>query len=216
MNRSEEDYIKTIYELSINHENKIIKNTEIAENLGFTDQSVNEMVKKLSKKGYLEFIPYKGVILTNEGNKEAIRMIRAHRVWEVFLMTNLGYAWQEVHSQAELLEHAGNDDLIDRLYDYLDKPKYCGHGNPIPDQNGKIANVFKKALYLFNENETFTLKRVLDVKDLLIYLDDKNIHINQTFKIIEKNSFDDSIKLVGNDSVEYIITSKISKMLFGI
>ncbi|VEU79711.1 metal-dependent transcriptional regulator [Haploplasma axanthum] len=215
MNRAEEDYIKTIYELSINNDSKIIKNIDIAESLGFTDQSVNEMVKKLSVKGFLEFIPYKGVKLTEKGVKQAVRLIRAHRVWEVFLMDYLNYSWQEVHEQAEFLEHAGNDELIERLYLFLDKPKYCGHGNPIPSHDGTLSTVFKKSLFEFNVNDKFTLKRVLDVKELLSFLDEQNLKIDDSFIIQEKNEFSGYTKLV-KDSQEYIITNKIAKMLFGI
>ncbi|MDY0276606.1 MAG: metal-dependent transcriptional regulator [Acholeplasma sp.] len=214
MNRSEEDYIKTIYELSINTDNNIIKNNDIAENLGFTDQSVNEMIKKLSSKGFVEFIPYKGVLLTKKGKDEAIRLIRAHRVWEVFLMNNLGYSWKDVHEQAEFLEHAGNSDLVERLYAFLNEPAYCAHGNPIPSLDGKIAPTFKKSLYYFNVGDTFTLKRVLDIKDLLTFLDEQGFKIDDTFRVIEKNEFSGYLK-IKKENAEYIITNKIAKMLFG-
>lgn len=213
MNRSEEDYIKTIYELLVNSNQEIIKNTEIAEAMGFTDQSVNEMVKKLSKKEYLEFIPYKGVKLTSEGKLQAIRLIRAHRVWEVFLMDHLKYSWHEVHEQAEFLEHAGNKELVDRLYQYLGSPKYCGHGNPIPTYDGKIVNVYNKSLLSHNIGETFQLKRVLDDKSLLTFLDQHNICIDDTFTVTSKDDFSGFLKLVSEDK-EYIITNKIAKMLF--
>lgn len=213
MNRSEEDYIKTIYELQVNNNNELIKNTEIAESMGFTDQSVNEMVKKLAGKNLLEFIPYKGVKLTNEGKMQAIRLIRAHRVWEVFLMTHLNYSWQEVHEQAEFLEHAGSDDLVNRLHNFLGSPKYCGHGNPIPSFDGKISNIYRKPLYDYGVNETFVLKRVLDNKELLLFLDKENIKINDEFIVTYKDDFSGFIKMK-NSAKEYIITNKISKMLF--
>lgn len=216
MNRSEEDYIKTIYELQINNNVELVKNVDIAESMGFTDQSVNEMIKKLALKDLVEFIPYKGVKLTELGNKQAIRLIRAHRVWEVFLMEHLNYSWQEVHEQAEFLEHSGNDELIDRLFNYLGKPKYCGHGNPIPTYDGLITNIYTKSLFDTSINEEFILKRVLDNVDLLKYLDHENISINDTLLVTYKDNFSGYIKIINKlTNTEYIITNKISKMLFG-
>lgn len=215
MNRSEEDYIKTIYELLINENTKLVKNTEIAEAMGFTDQSVNEMIKKLSTKGFVNFKPYKGVNLTEKGRLQAIRLIRAHRVWEVFLMKHLNYSWQEVHEQAEFLEHAGSDELIDRLYEFIGKPKYCGHGNPIPSYEGNMENIYDKQLISFDIGNSFTLKRVLDNKELLEYLDQHNFKIDDQFIIVSKDIFGGFMKLTKNNN-EYVITNKIAKKLFGL
>lgn len=215
MNRSEEDYIKTIYELSINNNDELVKTNEIAEALGFTDQSVNEMIKKLSKKGFLSFFPYKGISLTEKGNKEAVRMIRAHRIWEVFLMKNLDYRWNEVHDIAEQLEHIGNDDFINRLFNYIGSPEYCSHGNPIPTENGTIKNTpYTKSLSEFEVNDIFVLKRVLDNKNLLIYLNEKNININDLIKIIEKDDYSGYIKVLINNK-EHIFTNKVTKSIYG-
>lgn len=214
MNRAEEDYIKSIYELSINQDSKTIKTSDISERLGFTDQSVNEMIKRLEKKGFLTYTPYKGVELTNDGNIEAIRLIRAHRVWEVFLSKHLAFNWKEVHNEAELLEHAGSKELIDRLYDFIGRPKHCGHGNPIPDNNGKITSIYNKSLYQYDKGDTFSLKRVLDQKDLLHHLDEINISIGDEFIIIEKDTFNKLIKIKKDKNV-LVISNKVAKMLFG-
>ena len=93
LNRAEEDYIKTIYELTIQKDVRIVKTNQISEYFSYTDQSVNEMNKKLNNKKLFKFIPYKGISLTSKGKKEAIRMIRAHRIWEVFLTDKLGFSW---------------------------------------------------------------------------------------------------------------------------
>src|SRR5690554_7083652 len=114
MHRSEEDYLKAIYEISVNTESNLVKSVDVAETLGFTVQSVNEKIKRLDSKGYVNFIPYKGVELTKKGLEESIRMVRAHRIWEVFLMEKVGYSWHEVHEEAEDLEHAASDKLIER------------------------------------------------------------------------------------------------------
>lgn len=212
MHRSEEDYLKAIYEISVNMESNLVKSVDVAETLGFTVQSVNEKIKRLDSKGYVNFIPYKGVELTKKGLEESIRMVRAHRIWEVFLMEKLGYSWHEVHEEAEDLEHAASDKLIEKIYNLIGRPKYCGHGNPIPSFDGKIENIYKKSLFEFEENNNFVLKRVFDNKKLLIELNKKDIKINDNFNILSIN--DKHIVLVKNNT-KYIITIAQSKMLFG-
>ncbi|MFA7038467.1 MAG: metal-dependent transcriptional regulator, partial [Bacilli bacterium] len=93
MHRGEEDYIKYIYKLTIEANKNIVKNNILSELLGYTNQSVNEMVKRLVKKELVEFIPYKGVRLTQNGIVEAKRLVRNHSLWEVFLVNKLGYSW---------------------------------------------------------------------------------------------------------------------------
>lgn len=215
MNRSEEDYIKTIYELSINKEVNIIKTSEISDRLGFTDQSVNEMIKRLAAKDFLSYIPYKGVTLSPKGHDEAVRLIRAHRVWEVFLSKFLNFNWEEVHDEAERLEHVGSNDLIDRLYKFIGEPKYCGHGNPIPNNDGLITNEYKRSLYEYQKGDSFVLKRVLDNKELLFHLDEMNINIGDTLIIDEKDNFNNLIKITNGNS-DLVVSNKVAKMLFSI
>ena len=96
-------------------------------------------------KKYVSFIPYKGISLTKKGVEIAITLVRKHRIWEVFLTKKLNFLWSDVHADAEMLEHAASDKVIDELYKYLGEPKYCQHGNPIPDkkwQYGKRLNHF--------------------------------------------------------------------------
>src|SRR5690554_1475266 len=212
MHRSEEDYLKAIYEISVNTESNLVKSVDIAETLGFTVQSVNEKIKRLDSKGYVNFIPYKGVELTKKGLEESIRMVRAHRIWEVFLMEKLGYSWHEVHEEAEDLEHAASDKLIERIYNLIGRPKYCGHGNPIPSFDGKIENIYKKSLFEFDLGSNFILKRVFDNKKLLIDLNKKDIKINDEFNVLSKN---DKVIIIVKNNIEYTITNNQSKMLFG-
>lgn len=212
MHRSEEDYLKAIYEISVNTESNLVKSVDVAETLGFTVQSVNEKIKRLDSKGYVNFIPYKGVELTKKGLEESIRMVRAHRIWEVFLMEKLGYSWHEVHEEAEDLEHAASDKLIEKIYNLIGRPKYCGHGNPIPSFKGQIENIYKKSLFEFDLGSNFILKRVFDNKKLLIDLNKKDIKINDEFNVLSKN---DKVIIIVKNNIEYTITNNQSKMLFG-
>ncbi len=214
LNRAEEDYIKAIYELTIQNEIDLVKSNEISEYFGYSDQSVNEMIKKLNQKKLVNFIPYKGISLTSKGKKEAIRMIRAHRIWEVFLTDKLGFSWEKVHEDAERLEHATSKEVINSLYEYIGKPNYCQHGNPIPDEKGNIKKSAIFSLFQCEVGQKFKITRVLDFKALLIYLNQENIKLNDEIEIIEKDIFNGIIK-IRHHSGHITLSLKTAKMLFG-
>ena len=212
-NRAEEDYIKAIYELTVERNQDLIKTNELAERFGFTDQSVNEMIKKLATKHLIEFYPYRGVELTSIGKKLATKMIRAHRLWEVFLNKKLGFSWEDVHPDAEILEHASSDDLLLRLESFLGNPKYCQHGNPIPDQNGISEPAFYQTMLDVPVGESFEIKRVLDAKELLIYLNERQIKLYDKYKIIDKDDFN-RLLTIKSDLIKHIISYHTAKMIF--
>jgi DtxR family transcriptional regulator, Mn-dependent transcriptional regulator len=214
MNRAEEDYIKTIYELTIEKKQSLIKTNELSERFGFTDQSVNEMIKRLEQKKLISFIPYKGVSLTNKGKEVAIRMIRSHRIWEVFLTEKLGFPWESVHEDAEMLEHAASPLVLEKLYDYLGEPKYCQHGNPIPDLEGKMEETTHLSLDETSPNDLFEVMRVLDHKELLTYMNQQNMRLHDRYTIIEKDPFTGLIK-IQKDQETKTLSLKIAKMIFG-
>lgn len=201
MYRSEEDYLKSIYELSIEQNKTQVKTVELVEVLGYSDQSVNEKIKKLVAKDYVVFEPYKGVSLTSKGKDEAIRMVRAHRVWEVFLMKELGFSWLDLHGDAEELEHASSDKVISKLYDYLERPQYCHHGNPIPDLNGQIPKLATHSLLEKEIGDNFVIKRVLDQKELLMYLMELDLSLDSELVVVDKNDFAKEMKVSVGDRI---------------
>ena len=213
MYRSEEDYLKQIYELSIEQGRQQIKTSELSEHMGFSDQSVNEKVKKLVHKDYLIFEPYKGITLTQKGIDEAIRMVRAHRLWEVFLYKELNFPWMALHDDAEELEHASRPQIIEALYHYLSEPQYCHHGNLIPNLEGGVSDIAKKQLFEMEVGDTFVVNRVMDKHDLLIFLDGVGIKIGTSLTVLDKNEFAGYF-LVEIDGDEHQITVPISKMIF--
>jgi len=215
MNRAEEDYIKTIYELTVEKKVALIKSNDIADRFGFTDQSVNEMIKKLEKKHLVSFVPYKGISLTKKGKDVAIRMIRAHRIWEVFLTEKLGFSWENVHEDAEMLEHATSPEVLEKLYHFLGQPDYCQHGNPIPDIHGKMKDPVVFALSDTKPNQVFELLRVIDHKDLLIYLNQYHLKLHDRFVILERDDFNGVLKIEKESKETIILTLKTAEMLFG-
>lgn len=214
MNRAEEDYIKVIYELIIEKQETLVKTNDLVERFGYTDQSVNEMIKKLESKQLVVFYPYKGLELTKKGREVAIRMVRAHRIWEVFLTEKLGFSWEHVHEDAEMLEHASSELVLRRLYDYLGKPAFCQHGNPIPDFDGNMKETFTLSLSEVEQNASFRLKRVLDSKALLVYLDTQGIKLDQVFKVLKHDAFNGVMTILSNQQT-HVISIKTAKMLFG-
>src|SRR3989441_5419870 len=133
---SVEDYLKVIYHLS--NQGGFAATSDIAAMLEVAPPSVSGMVKRLSETGLIEHVPYRGVQLTAQGRRAALRMIRRHRLLELYLTQHLGYDWGGVHAEAERLEHAVSDELIDRMARALGKPPYDPHGDPIPTPAGGI------------------------------------------------------------------------------
>lgn len=139
LSRSVEDYLKAIYHLS--ERGEVASTSSIAELLTVQPASVSGMVRKLAESGLLEHVPYRGVRLTDHGKREALRVLRRHRVLESYLKTRLGYSWDNVHREAERLEHAASDELIDRMEAALEHPQHDPHGAPIPTRGGEIETV---------------------------------------------------------------------------
>jgi DtxR family transcriptional regulator, Mn-dependent transcriptional regulator len=136
LTRSVEDYLKVIYHLS--SQGGFAATTDIATMLEVAPPSVSGMVKRLSETGLIEHVPYRGVQLTAQGRRAALRMIRRHRILELYLTQALAFDWGGVHAEAERLEHAVSDDLIERMANALGHPQYDPHGDPIPTAAGEI------------------------------------------------------------------------------
>lgn len=214
MNPAAEDYLKMIYEMSGGNLSQPVKLSELAERFGYTVQSVNEMVRRIQDKGLLAFMPYKGVTLTDAGLKEAVRMIRVHRVWEVFLSEKLHLRWDELHEEAEQLEHATSPLVLEKLYTYLGEPKYCNHGNPIPNQLGEMAPRADGHLYDAPVGQRFMIQRVLDHKPLLAHLYERGLSLGDELIIIDKDTLNGLIHVKKADSI-HVLGKSVATMIFG-
>jgi DtxR family Mn-dependent transcriptional regulator len=138
LSRSVEDYLKAIYGLC--EAGAAASTSAIAEALDIQPASVTGMVKRLAESGLLEHVPYRGVRLTENGAREALAVLRRHRILETYLCERLGYSWDDVHGEAERLEHAASDDLIDKMAAALEFPRHDPHGAPIPTRTGDIES----------------------------------------------------------------------------
>ncbi|MDP3910200.1 MAG: metal-dependent transcriptional regulator [Gemmatimonadales bacterium] len=136
LTRSVEDYLKSIFHLT--NQGGFATTSDIAAMLEIAPPSVSGMVKRLSETGLIEHVPYRGVQLTPQGRRAALQMIRRHRILEVYLTQQLGYDWGDVHEEAERLEHAVSEKLIEKMAGALGDPRYDPHGAPIPTAAGDI------------------------------------------------------------------------------
>ena len=196
MSPNKEDYIKAIH--SLNGTNEVVSNKSIANELSVSAASVTDMNTRLVKRGLVTHTPYKGVKLTVKGTQVANQLLRKHRIWEVFLYEKLGFKWDEIHNEADRLEHASSDKLIQRLNEFLDYPKYDPHGGMIPNLDGTMdkQNSPLISLTAIQIGDRFIVKEVPDedVK-LLHYLFDKGFSINDKYQLIDANTYDGMITI---------------------
>jgi DtxR family Mn-dependent transcriptional regulator len=191
---SEENYLKSVFKLS--EKDKSVSTNDLAQSLGTTPASVSDMVKKLSEKKLLAHQPYKGVKLTQAGKKIALDIVRKHRLWEVFLTQTLEMKWDSVHEIAEQLEHIQSQDLIRKLDAFLGYPRFDPHGDPIPDENGKIEERKTILLGEAKKGAVLLLAGVLtDNSDFLQYLDQQQVRIGSRLTVLEILPFDKSVSL---------------------
>lgn len=174
-----EDYLKCIYQY--NGLKDYVSNKKISIHLGIKPPSVTEMFNRLEKESYIIIKPYKGAMLTEKGKKEVIRIVRRHRLIECFLIKSLGYRWDEVHQEAEILEHKVSDLFIERLDKMLDYPTYCPHGAIIP--RGEIIEEEVQEITKLQIGNSFILQKVQDEVPLLTYLYEQNIKIGDELLI---------------------------------
>lgn len=213
LSQTEENYLKAIYSLFI-IVNKPVSTNKIAEKLKTKASSVTDMIKKLADKGLVDYVKYQGVSLTVDGKAVAIRVIRKHRLWEVFLVRHLGFKWDEVHEVAEQLEHVKSVKLTDSLDAFLDFPRYDPHGDPIPDSDG---NMVKRNIALLSSLKNGDETKIVGVKDsssaFLKYLDNVDIKLGAKIKVLHKEGFDNSMMLEVDDQ-KISISQQISSNLY--
>jgi DtxR family transcriptional regulator, Mn-dependent transcriptional regulator len=209
---SEENYLKAIYHLQ--EGGGKVNTNALAEKLNAKAASITDMMKKLSAKGLLNYTPYYGFSLSNDGKKTALHIIRRHRLWEYFLSQKLGFSWEEVHQLAEELEHVSSKALIDRLDEYLGFPSYDPHGDPIPDSKGKLATRNNLPLPLLPKNRAAEVCQVTNQSaEMLELLKHKNIGIGTKLEVKKHFPFDQSFELKVK-SKTVTISEQLAKNIF--
>ena len=139
-----EDYLKAIYDLE--RDTQPAATNDIAERLAISPASVSGMMRRLAEQGLITHEPYRGARLTDDGRRAALRTLRRHRILECYLTEVLGYPWDRVHDEAERLEHAASEELIERMADALGDPVHDPHGAPIPSREGVVEETPRRTL----------------------------------------------------------------------
>ena len=210
---TEENYLKAIFKLFERLEKPVSTNS-IAAEMTTSAASVSDMLKKLKEKNLINYEKYRGVTLTDLGNAIATRLIRRHRLWEVFLVEKLDFSWDEIHEIAEELEHIDSTKLTNRLDAFLGFPKFDPHGDPIPDKDGNFttrkqvllseAQILKGIIVGVNEHSTPFLQQ----------LDRLKLVLGTQIEILEKFEFDGSIQIKINDEFVQTISGKMAQNIF--
>ncbi|GAF39333.1 Iron dependent repressor [Agrilactobacillus composti DSM 18527 = JCM 14202] len=211
MSPSKENYLKIIFELEYDHRKIINKN--IADIMGVSAPSVSEMLAALVKDKLVEHSPYNQITLTAEGHKLAKELVKKHRLWEVFLVDDLGYTISDVHQAADTLEHATSGDLIDRLNKFLDYPTHCPHGGIIPD-NSPEQNDNAVMLADLKDGQTATIKRVIDNHEFLNYFAELHLELGDQLKIDSRAPFDGPLTVTKNGQEELQIGLNAATFIF--
>lgn len=204
---SKEDYLKAIY--SLDGAQQIVPNKDIASTLSVSAASVSEMNTRLVKEGLISHIPYKGVQLTDKGIKSANLLIRKHRLWEVFLYEKLNFQWDEVHAEADRLEHASSDFLIERLNEFLDYPKYDPHGGLIPNADGTVDEnpIPLHSLAALAIADQFRIQEVADDEDLLSYLYENQVILNHNYELLKRDAYDGTVTILDKETKKELTIS---------
>lgn len=192
-----EDYLKNIYSASEKSGVSLVKPGELASLMQVTPGTVTSMMKSLSEEKLVEYLPRSGVKLTPRGRELALKMVRRHRLIELFLVEVLGLEWQLVHDEAEILEHAFSDRLIERIDEILGHPSTDPHGDPIPAADGNISSQDGMPLSALNTQERARIMRVNhDSREFLEFLGERGLFPGTEITIREKNSVSGTMVLV--------------------
>ena len=207
---TEENYLKAIYKLAEKDASPVSTNA-ISREIQTSAASVTDMIKRLSEKKLISYEKYRGVGIDFYWSGFRNRLIRKHRLWEVFLVDKLNFSWEEVHDIAEELEHITSAELIIRLESYLGYPKFDPHGDPIPNAEGKFTLRVQEIL---TDVGFRTPSRVVGVKEhsasFLKHLNDLNIELGQKVTLLEKYAYDDSYRIEVNGSIK-TISAKVAQ-----
>ena len=210
--RSVEDYLRLIYELG--HDAEVVGVSALAGRLGVSPPSVTGMAKRLAGAGLVDRTPYRGLSLTGEGRKAALGVVRRHRLIELYLVEALGYLWDEVHEEAENLEHAASEGFVDRLERLLGHPGACPHGSPIPTREGEVAGEACVSLVGLGVGERVVVRRVLDRDpEALRHLAGMGLNLGTELELVERHPFEGPL-IVASGGESLVVSPELAGHVF--
>src|SRR3954470_20805244 len=208
-----ENYAKAIYQLAIAAEDGAVATGQIALALSVLPGTVTSMLKTLDESNLATYTPYEGVRLTSSGRALALRVLRRHRLIEQFLSETLRLSWDEVHEEAEHMEHAVSDSLIDRIDAYLGHPETDPHGDPIPQADGTVAAAADRSLADCAAGDKFRIARVVDQSpEFLRHLSDVGLGIGVQGSLLANDAALDSLSIRlgnGDKALEREVAAKL-------
>jgi len=191
-----ENYLKEILVVTLEHEITKVPMGQVAKVLEVTPGTATSMAKSLERDGWVVYYPRIGVSLTRKGRKLAMNMLRRHRLLETFLVETLGLDWGEIHAEAEELEHAISEKVLEKLDDFLGRPRFDPHGDPIPSKGGVIQRIASKPLSDFAVKEEVRIESIIDQdKKFLKFARKAKLVPGQVFMIVGKEDCADAITL---------------------
>lgn len=209
-----QDYLKVIWTVQEWADVKVTTKM-LAERLGVSASTASEAIRKLADQGLVSHERYGAVTLTDEGRSAAILMVRRHRLLETFLVRELGYGWDEVHDEAEILEHAVSDRLMSRLDAKLGYPSRDPHGDPIPAIDGSVPSPDAKLLSDLDVDESGTVARISDDDpDMLRYFDEVGVALDRVVTVVEKRPFAGTISISVDGSAHIDLGDVAARAIF--
>lgn len=216
LTQATEDYLKAIYELT--KERDRVSTNQIAEALGITPASVTGMIKKMGdmEPPLVDYLRHQGVLLTEHGERVALEMLRHHRLLEMYLHEKLGYEWDEVDAEAEMLEHFISEELEERIARALGYPTHDPHGDPIPTSDYQMPKTSSKLLYELRAGDRALVERVNDSDpDLLRYLRDKGLVPQVEFKVVAFSPYDENLTLqIEGRTEDVVLGPRITRQIY--
>jgi DtxR family transcriptional regulator, Mn-dependent transcriptional regulator len=215
LSQTVEDYIKSIYVLEADRDDeKGVSTTHIAESLKVSSASVTNMIKKLAEMGLVTYESYYGARLTETGRKIALEIIRHHRLLELYLKEVMGYSWDEVHDEAEKLEHHISEQFEERIAELLNHPTHDPHGDPIPSKDGVMPEMTFIPLLDAETGQRYLIGRVTDQDpELLRYLEKIGMIPGAEIVVLEKAPFNGPLTL-RIEKEQRVIGNEVAKNLF--
>jgi DtxR family Mn-dependent transcriptional regulator len=209
---SEENYLKNIYLIYEKNGNLPVTTNELSAAMDIKAASASDMLQRLAARKLIHYKKYQGVLLTRSGKSRALAIVRKHRLWEYFLVEKLHFQWDEVHSVAEELEHVESDLLVNKLDIFLSRPKFDPHGDPIPDQQGKIASHRFRNLTTLAIRDKGTVAGVIEQSpSFLQHLDRLQIQMGTLIRVKDLVNYDKSMSIIINNRIETNISFDVAK-----
>lgn len=206
------DYLKAIWSVAGTGS---ASTNALSERLSVAPASVSNMFVRLQEMGFAKHERYRGASLTDSGRVEALRLVRRHRLIETFLLEHLGYPWQEVHDEAERLEHAVSDGFTERLAEFLGHPQHDPHGDPIPAADGTLA---EEDSFPLAEAAAGTRVRISKVRDddaaMLDYLEDRGLVPGRLLSVLEVRGLDGVVTIEDERGKTHALGEPLARSVF--